>query len=636
MKKYGFTAAVLLAATTMIAQPNNKASNTTNVRAEVPSVLHNVSYNADNKLSLTLGADNFVDAEKKDKYPLSKMMGNPTAAETGIALDLQMPGFTGTVAYGPYVETAQYPFVSFLPKSVPMADGKALLEFKKVFAKANDFYRFQDKQKGIIGYRIMNEVGRIIYEGRIAFKGNGPYEVLPTIVEGPMVNELNQGGCTISYETQVPVKTTINVGGKTFSDDAASTHHEIIVSGLQPATDYKYTVSYGDRTDNHNFKTANKDGARKPFTFAFAAANRATTGGGERDFGGVNYQTTRTIMGAAAMNNAVFMMCIGDFTDGGNPTEDGHMTEYANFKRALEPWWSKMPVYVGFGDHEPSKVSLLNAATKKAKSVETFPYETMSGEATFAKAFVNPKNGPQSEDGASYDPNPNALDFPTYKENVFYYTYDNVAIINVNTEYWESKDPTATSGCPEGYIMDQQTKWLKETVEKLEKDASIDHIFVNNHGAVFPNGDHLPDAMWWNGDNTSRAWVAGKPTAKGTIERRDEIIDICVNKSKKFLAFISGDEHNFSYLEVTPTTPIYLDNYTGSTKIKVSRPFYNINNGGGGSAPYGLLSSPWSKDFKYFTAPPILAMISVNGKSVTLNAMSAETFGTVCKDVKLK
>ena len=601
----------------------------------IPLVLSGLSYNPDGKLMTTVDGQNYVDNEKKDIYLLSKMIGKPAGAETGINLDINVPGFNGSVAYGPFVETAEYPSVAFLPKDVKMADGKALLEFKKVFVKANDFYRIQDKQKGIIGYRIMDAAGKIVYEGRVAFKGNGPYEVLPTVIEGPMINELSTDGCVVSYETQVPIKTTISVDGKSFSDADASTHHEIKVTGLQAGIDYKYTLAYGDRTDNHTFKTANQDGGRKPFTFAFAAANRATTGGGERDFGGVNYQTTRTIMGAAAMKNAAFMMCIGDFTNGGNPTEDGHLMEYANFKRALEPWWAKMPVYVGFGDHEPNKKALYNAELKKSKAIEVFPYETNSGEATFAKAFVNPKNGPQSEDGASYDPSASSLDFPTYKENVYYYSYDNVGVVVLNTEYWESKDPMATSGCPAGYIMDQQTKWLKETMEKMEKNPNIDHIFVNIHGAAFPNGDHLPDAMWWNGENTMRAYIAGQPAPKGAIERRDEILDICVNKTKKFISFISGDEHNFSFLKVTPETPIYLDNYAGA-RIKLIRPFFNINNGGGGSAPYGLLPSPWSNQYKFFTQPPIVALISVNGKRVTLNAISTETFATVCKDVKLR
>jgi len=607
----------------------------TNQMPAIPQVLSGLTYNAEGKLVLKKDGQNYSEVDKTDPFTLSHMIGNPTGTATGIMLDLQMPGFNGTVAYGPYNLNAMYPTVAFLPKDVKMTDGKALIEIKKAFVKTDDFLRFQDSGKGIIGYRIFNAAGRIIYEGRVAFEGKGPYVVLPTLIEGPMINNLTQDGCVISYETQVPVKTSIAVGGKVYNDEIASKHHETAIKGLKPATNYSYAVTYGNRTDQHSFKTGAKDGSRKPFTFAFASANRATTGGGERDFGGTNFQSARAIMAAAVRDNAAFIQTTGDFTTGGNISEDGHLLEYANFKRALEPFWFKIPVYVGFGDHEVNKKALTDPDTRKSASIEVFPYAAHCGEATFAKAFVNPVNGPQSEDGADYDPDPSKLDFPTYKENVYYYTYDNVAMIVLNTEYWESKYPLLTSGCPEGYIMDQQVKWLRQTMSKMEKDQHIDHIFVNIHGSVFPNGDHLDDAMWWNGDNTSRAIVAGVPLSKGTIERRDEILDICVNKSKKFLSFLSGDEHNFSFLQITPQSKIYAANYKGS-RIKLSRSFYNINNGGGGSAPYGLLPSPWSKDFKYFTEPPVLALITVNNKSVILKAFNPETFGRICTDVKLR
>ncbi len=49
---------------------------------------------------------------------------------------------------------------------------------------------------------------------------------------------------------------------------------------------------------------------------------------------------------------------------------------------------------------------------------------------------MNPENGPLSEDGSFLDPNPNrADDFPTYKENVYYYTWDNVAMVVLNSQY---------------------------------------------------------------------------------------------------------------------------------------------------------------------------------------------------------
>ncbi|HKB91602.1 MAG TPA: hypothetical protein VKC60_13875 [Opitutaceae bacterium] len=207
-------------------------------------------------------------------------------------------------------------------------------------------------------------------------------------------------------------------------------------------------------------------------------------------------------------------------------------------------------------------------------------------------------------------------------------------MIVLNTEYWKGEDPK-TSGVPEGYIMDRQFQWLQETMQQLEKNPAIDHIFVNLHSAVFPNGDHADGAMWYNGDNTARAKVKGIPVGVGILERRDQILDLCVNKSKKFLAFLSGDEHNFAFLEVTSDFPLYPEGYP-LPKLKLGRTFYHINNGGGGSASYAMLSTPWSGRFKYFTEPPTVVLINVNGPRVTLTAFRAETFGKICEDIKLR
>jgi len=599
----------------------------------VPAVLSGFSL-TNSQLSIFKNGQQLKDLEKKDMYTLSQMLGDATGTETGIQLDFKKTGFNGSIAYGPLNTEAEFPTVSFLGKPLKLVDGKVLLEIKKTFKGVNDFFRLAEKGQGVLGYRVMDSDGRIIYEGRVAFAGKGPYTVVPTLTEGPLVNNLTETGSVISFETQVPVKTSITVNSKTFSDPSPTTHHEISVDGLLPSTNYKYTVSYGDRTDSHNFKTAAKSGSRKPFSFAFAGANRATLGGGERDFGGTNYQSSRAIISAALMSGAKFMQATGDITNGGNPSEDGHLMEYANWKRALEPFWSMIPVYTGFGDHEVNFATFsLDTITKKFPKIDRFPYATESGEATFARAFVHPLNGPESEDGASYDPS-SQMDFPPYKENVYFYTYDNIVMIVLNTEYWKAHDPNV-SGCPEGYIMDQQLKWLNETVQHYENDPAIDHIFVNVHSAVFPNGDHASGAMWYNGNNAERAIVAGNKVTKGIIERRDEVLDICVNRSKKFLAFLSADEHNFAFLEIKPDFPLYPQDYKES-KLKLNRSFYHINNGCGGSAPYAMLATPWSSNFRFFTEPPAVALIDVSGKSVKLRAFNAETFGKICEDVKLR
>ncbi|MEI6019627.1 MAG: fibronectin type III domain-containing protein, partial [Bacteroidota bacterium] len=465
---------------------------------EIPLVLKEFSY-SDCQLTLSKNAQQLKELGKKDAYNYSNFSALARGADTGLEIDLKKSGFNGSVAYGPYNTDAEFPTVSFLPKTVKLIDGKVLLELKSVFTKANDFFKLAEKAEGIIGYRIMDNEGRIVYEGRCAFTGKGPYKVLPAINEGPFVNVLDESGCLISFETQTALKTKIAIGTQSFEDEQASKHHEIKLSGLQASTQYTYQITYGERKDNFKFTTAAKAGSRTAFTFAFASANRANTGGGEKDFGGTNYQTTRAIMAAALQYKAVFMQNMGDITNGGNAGQDGHLLEYANFKRALEPFWSKVPVYLGFGDHEVNYYAFeVDTVVKKSAKIDRFPYATESGEASFAKAFVHPQNGPDSEDGAVYDPNNSSIDFPTYKENVYSYTYDNVAMIVLNTEYWKAQDPKV-SGSPEGYIMDIQLKWLSETIQKFENDGTIDHIFVNVHSAVFPNGDHANGAMWYDG-----------------------------------------------------------------------------------------------------------------------------------------
>ena len=440
----------------------------------------------------------------------------------------------------------------------------------------------------------------------------------------------------ISFETQVPLKTSVMIDGKTFTDEQGTMHHEIAVTGLLPGKTYAYTVQYGERTDQHTLKTAPEAGSRKPFTFGFVADNRSVIAGGEREFGQTNYQMARSGMAAAVARNISFMQAMGGQTTGNNPSTAGHVLEYANYKRALEPFWATTPVYVGMGNHEGNyHVFAADSVTKKTTRIDQFPYETESGEAAFAKSFVNPTNGPESEDGASYDPNRKEQDFPTYKENVYYYTYGNLAMIVLNSEYWKSQD-LKISGSPEGYVMDQQLKWLDETIQKFEKDPKIDHVFVNLHSSMFPNGDHSDAGMWYDGKNDMRPNIMGFPTDKGIIERRDPLIDIAINHSKKVIGFLVGSEHNFAMLEVTPDLDLYPKVYAPA-KLKVNRKFFYIQNGGGGAYAYALMSNnPWMDNFKFFTAPPSMALFHVNGPTVTLEAFNPETFEKICEDVKLR
>jgi hypothetical protein len=53
----------------------------------------------------------------------------------------------------------------------------------------------------------------------------------------------------ISFETQVPAKTSVMVDGKIFGDEQETLHHEIAITGLLPSKTYDYVVQCGERSD---------------------------------------------------------------------------------------------------------------------------------------------------------------------------------------------------------------------------------------------------------------------------------------------------------------------------------------------------------------------------------------------------
>src|ERR1039457_4135474 len=186
-------------------------------QAQIPKSLGDqFSYDADGVLCLSKNGQRQAVLGNTDKYTLADLTGNPTGAETGIQLDFGKPELNGTVAYGPYMEDARYPTITYNPKPVKLQNGRALLEMKSVFVGAADFFKFSEKGKGVVGFRVIDAVGRILYEGRVAFTGKGPYQVVPTIIEGPLVNLLGPTSCVIAFETSVPVKAGITVEVRLF------------------------------------------------------------------------------------------------------------------------------------------------------------------------------------------------------------------------------------------------------------------------------------------------------------------------------------------------------------------------------------------------------------------------------------
>jgi hypothetical protein len=239
---------------------------------------------------------------------------------------------------------------------------------------------------------------------------------------------------------------------------------------------------------------------------------------------------------------------------------------------------------------------------------------------------VNPENGPESEDGAAYDPDPSAVNFPSYRENAFWYTYDNAAFVVLNSNYWYSPSMgnfPETGGNPHAYIMDNQLAWVAKTLAALERNPAIDHVFLTVHTPMFPNGGHVGDDMWYRGNNDPRPRIAGAPVAKGILERRDDLLAL-IQRHGKVVAVLTGDEHNYNRLRLEAAVPIYPDGWVGP-RVELKRPFFQINNGAAGAPYYAQDQTPWSAFVKGFSTQHALCLIHVAGPRVRLEVVNPET-----------
>lgn len=594
---------------------------------QVPKSYSNI-FSDDKGLYFQENGQRYYTKEVVPNYTLQQCFGNPKGSVDGVTMDFG--DFNGTITYGliPYGK-APHPLPVFRFVKT-LESGKVDIDIKRDFRYPYDFVDWQRNQMLSIGYRLTDEAGMVVYDGEVSLKGQGPFTVAPSIYEGPFVNMLTDSGATLWFNTTLPVIASLQINGKTI-ESPLGTHHEISVSNLMPNTTYPYSVSYDGFTQQYHLKTAPSPGSKQPFVFAYTSDSRHASGGGERKIYGANAYIMKKIAAVAYANDASFMQFSGDLINGYLETKAETQLQYTNWKKAVEPFWHYMPFQVGMGNHEALGHIFRDSTGRRKGFVDKFPFGTESAEMAFAEAFVNPVSTLKSEDGSTYDPSSQTIDFPSYAENVFHYRYDNVAVVVLNSDYWYASTlsrNTATSGGLHGYIMDNQLEWLEGTITSLEEDPTIDHIFVTQHTPVFPNGGHSRDDMWYSGNNEKRPFVAGKALENGILERRDQYLDILINKSKKVLAVLTGDEHNYNRLKLTKEVTIYPEDYPHK-KLNVSRPIYQINNGAAGAPYYAQEVLPWSEHTKAFSVENAVCLFYVNGPTVKMRVINPDTLNLI-------
>jgi hypothetical protein len=583
-------------------------------------------------------------------YTLSMLQGDPVGTDSGFVFTFTDAEASETVAGGTLFYSlwdpheSRYPMPHYRYDAAIDAQGQARVDMSTLTGRF-DLSGWEAAGNGILYYRVTDAKGAIVYEGKFFFTAK-PFKVGTSITAGPWVAKVTETTATIAFETNRPVIATVIADGRTFKDETAMTRHEIELTGLPAANSIAYTVQAGGHAESYAFTTAPKPGARSKFVFAYSTDSREAIASGERSMAGVNAYIMRKVMAVAAARNVAFLQFTGDTMSGYDANVPMQRVKYANFQRAILPWASRVPVYTGMGNHETIEF-LWDNNTKYGLTCDRFPFATDSAEAVFADVFVNPENGPESEDGSFYDPNPNKKgDFPTYKENVYFYTWDNVAMVVLNSQYLYTgslPDDTTVGGNVWGYIMDKQLAWLQATLVDLQEDANIDHIFVTQHTPVFPNGGHVHgyNSMWLKGENHTPV-IKGTPPSvfleqgKGSIDRRDDYLRTLLAHSK-VKAILVGDEHNYSRLLIKPGMPIYdKRKYQPRKPLSIDRDLWHITVGSAGAPYYYVESALWNKGYpkdtqylKLLSTQHAVALFRVHGPSLELEVVNPDTLDII-------
>ena len=592
----------------------------------VPAVYTNILFNTDSCFVVKTDSQLIYENKTAALYSLSDLIGNPKGTKDGFTFNFNKKSLNGTLYYG-FLDfnNSKYRQAVYFKRYSEIEKGVAQINMTNLSGKY-DMVGWQESHKGTLAYRVVNNEGNILYDGRLSFIKKEYFEIATTVIEGPMLSILTDSSVTIHYKTNNKVIGKIQVNNTLFKDSTITYNHEIFISNLEANKKYKYEILCEQDTLLFSFKTAPKKGSRTSFTFAYASDSRGGQGGGERNIYGVNAYILKKSLALALQQKTSFIQFTGDLINGYSPNTSTLQLEYANFKQVASPFAAYTPLYVGIGNHEIAE-RFFPVQNSYGIHIDRFPFKSESMEAIFANEFTHPKNGPISEDGESYDPNYEQIDFPPYKENVYYYVYDNIVMIVLNSEYLYAPSlyfyPEISGGL-HGYLMDAQLKWLKNILLHFEKDNDIDYIFITQHTPIFPNGGHTKDAKWYNGNNSYRSIIAGKKLKNGIIEQRDKYLDLILNKSSKVIAVLTGDEHNYCKTYINDAMPIYPENWN-KTKLKLNRSIYQINNGACGAPYYAQEKTPWTKYTSGFSTQNALVLFDVNGKKVKVRVLNPDT-----------
>ena len=364
---------------------------------QIPKVYTNLSYAQDGNLQLLINGKK-LRVFKPKKLPGNIIYGSVIfGMKDGLRINFNDTAFSGQIAYG-FIKynDSRYPMPVYFKRTATIKNGVADINIRGLSGKY-DMINWESNGMGTIGYRVISENGQLLFDDYCGFSYDGKrFDIIPVISEGPFINQLTDTGCVISFKTTMPVDASIKVNGKTIKEKKPAINHEILIDGLKPATQYDYTVFYGNLSQSYHFETALPKGSYQPFTFAYLSDSRGGQGGGERNFYGPNAYIVKKAMALATQEKVKFMQFTGDLITGYGLSAADMNLQYHNWKQTVSPFAHYLPVITGMGNHEAYNFAFYPDSAYYPIAIDHFPFDKASSESIFSHNFVNPENGPDS------------------------------------------------------------------------------------------------------------------------------------------------------------------------------------------------------------------------------------------------
>ncbi|VEN73194.1 conserved hypothetical protein [Candidatus Desulfarcum epimagneticum] len=542
-----------------------------------------------------------------------------------ITFETAVPTQAATVFYGVYDPDALFVWPRFPAFVKEKESGKTShsveLDLGALKKAKSDIADLAARGGGVIAYRLelynigaprlMETVAARLYDRRFEFY-NG--KLFPTVTEGPFVDVITKNSVIISWDTDRPAKGVVKIEGMgNFpTSGGKKDHFEMKLENLKPGATYNYSVEVSDRGDStrtrqYYFKTPEENLTK--FNFSALGDSREGYGGGEYGYNGVNCTVMRALATDAFNRDAEFIIHTGDMVNGYSSDPLDFQMQLESYKDSVENVKHFIPTYEMMGNHE--------IVVRAYMGIKGAPYGILmmdkegdeSGEAIFRQEMVNPENGPDPDNEAANVPPGKSL--PPYKESVYYFDYGNCRFVMMNNNYWYSGMPEEYGGNVEGYILDDQMKWILDVFAKTKSDHSIKHLFIYAQEPFFPVGGQHTTGMWHQGGDPAKN---NGHDRRYIPERRDQIWNAFIDTGKALLAQF-GDEHNYSRSLITK------DRNGAPYKQKI----WQIVSGGAG-APFAKRHTgmPWDDDVKKTTAQYHHCLYKVRGDKVYLEVYNID------------